>query len=199
MKDWTGSQNAIFTTLGASNHSLHDRETHDYYATEPRVIDELFSVERFSEHIWEPACGEGHLSKKMEEHGKLVRSTDLIYRGYGDGNVDFLSTQAAWNGDIITNPPYKFAQEFVEHALLLQQKSELPNLKTAMFLKLTFLEGQKRQKLFKKHPPHTVYVYSSRRTCALNGDFTTVGSSASCYAWFVWEKDYLSEPIIKWL
>jgi hypothetical protein len=197
MKDWTGNKKSTFTTLGASSHSDHEREVNDYYATEPRVIDELFERENFSDSIWECACGEGHLSKEMHKYAKSILSTDLIDRGFGVGGIDFLQVQDVWNGDIITNPPYKFAQEFIEHSILLQSKSDVAGLKIAMFLKLTFLEGQKRKKLFEKHPPKVIYVYSSRRQCGINGKFE--GSSASCYAWFVWEKDFRGEPIIRWI
>lgn len=199
MKDWTGNKKSTFTTLGASSHSDHEREKNDYYATDPRVIDELFERENFSDSIWECACGEGHLSKEMHKYAKSIFSTDLIDRGFGIAGVDFLKVEDTWNGDIITNPPYKYAQEFVEHAMELIEKSEVVGLKVAMFLKLTFLEGQKRQKLFKKYPPKVIYVYSSRRKCALNGDFEKTGSSASCYAWFVWEKGFKGEPIIRWI
>lgn len=199
MKDWTGNKKSTFTTLGASSHSDHEREQHDYYATEPRVIDELFEKENFSDIIWECSCGEGHLSKEMEKYAKSILSTDLIDRGFGVGGVDFLKTDDEWNGDIITNPPYRYAQEFVEHAIKLIEKSEVSGLKVAMFLKLTFLEGQKRRKFFEKHPPKVIYVYSSRRKCALNGNFDNTGSSASCYAWFVWEKGFKGEPTIRWI
>ena len=84
MKDWTGNKKSTFTTLGASNHSEHDREINDYYATEPRVIAELLERETFSDLIWECACGEGHLSKELEKLGKTVYSSDLINRGYGN-------------------------------------------------------------------------------------------------------------------
>lgn len=191
-KDWVGNRKTTFTTLGASSHSDHEREENDYYATEPRVIDELFNVENFSNTIWEPACGEGHMSKRMIDLGKEVISTDLIFRGFGEGGINFL--QSGTTGcDIITNPPYKFAQEFCEKAIELS-----PN-KVAMFLKLTFLEGQKRKKFFEKHPPKVIYVYSSRRKCALNGKFEDTGSSAAAYAWFIWEKSIKQDPIIKWL
>jgi len=199
MKDWTGNKRTTFATLGASNHSEHERQENDYYATDPKTIDALFAVENFKDTIWEPACGEGHLSKKMEKHGKSVLSTDLIDRGYGTSGIDFLKTWDAWNGDIITNPPYKYAQEFVEHAMELIKKSDVADLKVAMFLKLTFLEGQKRKKLFEKYPPKVVYVFSQRQKCAINGDFENTGSSAACYAWFVWQKDYKEETIIRWI
>lgn len=199
MKDWTGNKKSTFTTLGASSHSDHEREANDYYATEPRVIDELFERENFTDTIWECACGEGHLSKEMHKYAKSILSTDLIDRGFGTSGIDFLKVDDVWNGDIITNPPYKFAQEFVEHAMELIEKSEVADLKVAMFLKLTFLEGQARRKMFEKYPPKVVYVYSQRRKCALNGEFEKTGSSASAYAWFVWQKDFVGDPIIKWI
>ena len=193
-KDWTGNKATTFVTLGASSHSKHDREENDYYATDPSTIEKLFKRESFNNLIWEPACGGGHLSRAMEREGKLVYSSDLIDRNYGDEIGDFLNWKTSYpTGDIITNPPYKYAQEFVEKAM------EVTNNKVAMFLKLTFLEGQKRKKLFEKYPPKTVYVFSQRQKCATNGDFANTGSSAACYAWFVWEKGHTGETIIKWI
>ena len=115
-KDWTGNRNSIYTTLGASNHSDKERQSHDYYATEPKA-------------------------------------TELLL--------------AEFDGDIITNPPYKYALQFVEKAL----ERVKPGRKVAMFLKLQFLEGKSRKAFFLKHPPKTVYVSSSRLICAMNGDF----------------------------
>ena len=56
-------QKAVFTPLGASNHSTSERAEHDYYATDPRAAELLLEVEDLAPVIWEPACGEGHLSK----------------------------------------------------------------------------------------------------------------------------------------
>ena len=91
MKDWTGNNKSIYTTLGASNHSEKDREKHDYYATEPRAMELLLLEEQFAPVIWECACGEGHLSKVLEAHGYEVISTDLIYRGYGDPVIKWIN------------------------------------------------------------------------------------------------------------
>ena len=102
-----------------------------------------------------------------------------------------------FDGDIITNPPYKFAKEFVEQALNLVNDGN----KVCMFLKLTFLESQSRRELFEKNPPKTVWVSSSRLQCAKNGDFTTYGKgvgTAVAYAWYVWEKGYHGPTTIKW-
>lgn len=118
-KDWTGGKNSVYTTLGASNHTDKERQQHDYYATEPKAMELLLAEESFYPVIWECACGEGHLSKVLEEHGFEVISTDLVYRGFGDPEpLDFLKdTLENFEGDIITNPPYKYALEFVEQAL----------------------------------------------------------------------------------
>lgn len=194
-KDWTGNKRSTYVTLGASNHVEHDRQCNDYYATDPSVIKPLFREETFSKNIWECACGEGHLSKEMTKCCKSVFSTDLIDRGFGDNQIDFLNTDKKWDGDIITNPPYKYAQEFVEKSIELINNGN----KVAMFLKLQFLEGQKRRKLFQKFPPKTVYVFSKRQKCAMNGKFEDYGVSAVAYAWFVFEKGFEGDPIIKWI
>ena len=106
MRDWTGNTKSLFTTNGDSSHSNREREISDYYATDPRAVEHLLDLERFSNDIWEPACGEGHISKVMEQHGHFVRSTDLVDRGFGEGGIDFLMQWERWYGDIVTNPPH---------------------------------------------------------------------------------------------
>jgi len=193
-KDWTGNKKSTFSTLGASSHSKHEREQHDYYATEPKAIELLLEVEEFN-NVWECACGEGHLAKILQKRNLLNKATDIIDRGYGKGDVDFLLEIDKHNGDIITNPPYRLAKEFVEQSLSLLFNGR----KLALFLKLTFLEGQARKEMFRKFPPKTIYVSSSRLKCALNGNFEKTGSSAAAYGWFVWEKGFIGCPVIKWI
>ncbi len=196
-KDWTGNSNSIYKTLGASNHTDKERENDDYYATEPKATELLLSLEKFSPNIWECACGGGHMAKVLKENGYEVKATDLIYRGYGEGNIDFLKCIDPFEGDIITNPPYKYATEFIYKALELIPAGN----KVAMFLKIQFLEGKKRKKLFEKYPPKTIYVSSSRLLCAKNALFEEMiagGGSAVAYAWYIWEKGYNGETIIKW-
>lgn len=198
-KDWKGNTNSIFKTLGASNHTDEDRQNEDYYATDPKAAELLLKLESFSPKIWEPACGEGHLSKIFEKAGYSVRSSDLINRGYGETGFDFLGmyNTVSWDGDIITNPPYKYAQEFIEKSLQVIPEGK----KVAMFLKLQFMEGKARKNLFIKHPPKTIYVSSSRILCAKNADFKRMiagGGSAVAYAWYVWEKGFTGTTQIKW-
>lgn len=42
-KDWTGNYGSIFKTLGASNHTDKERQSEDYYATDPIAVDKLLS------------------------------------------------------------------------------------------------------------------------------------------------------------
>ena len=106
MKDWTGTITSTFKTIGASNHTDKEREHNDYYATEPRAAELLCDLFQFSPYIWECACGAGHLAKVFEKRGYLVKATDLIDRGYGEGGIDFLKCDRPFAGDIITNPPF---------------------------------------------------------------------------------------------
>lgn len=186
----------VFTTLGSSNHVPEEREAFDYYATDPKAVEMLLELEQFAPVIWEPACGEGHISKVLQAHGYEVISTDLVYRGFGDPEpLDFLKeTLEGFEGDIITNPPYSAGLEFVQRAL----ESVRPGGKVAMFLKVQFLEGQKRGAFFKDTPPRTVYISRSRLSCAKNGDFERFPDSAIAYAWYVWEKGFTGDPVIKW-
>ena len=185
----------VFKTIGSSNHTPDARAAHDYYATDPQAVEMLLTLETFSPLIWEPACGEGHISKVLAAHGHEVISTDLIYRGFGDPEpMDFLTeTFPDFEGDIITNPPYSTGLEFVKRAL----ETVRPCGKVAMFLKVQFLEGKRRGELFAKTPPRTVYISRSRLACAKNGDFSHT-EKAIAYAWYVWEKGFSGDPVIKW-
>lgn len=196
--DWSGNKKAVYVTNGDSSHSTRERETLDYYATDPRAVAELLKRETFCHDILEPACGGGHISEPLKKHGYCVESVDIVKRDYS-GQIeiaDFLQRREKWSGDIITNPPYKYAAEFVEQALEIINDGH----KVAMFLKLTFLEGEKRRALFQQNPPRRIYVFTKRINCALNGEEKFFNaSSAVCYAWYVWEKGSREKPVIDWI
>lgn len=81
----------VFKTLGSSNHTPDERAQFDYYATDPQAVEMLLALETFAPVIWEPACGEGHISNVLAAHGYEVISTDLIYRGFGGTGTHGLS------------------------------------------------------------------------------------------------------------
>lgn len=191
-------QHSVYTTLGASNHTAKERQTDDFYATEPAALEEFLKVYPLQDkNVWECAVGMGHIAEVLKAYGCNVRCSDIIDRGYnGTEIVDFLQQDEQFDGSIITNPPYKYALEFVEKAL----QSIPSGHNVIMLLKLQFLESTKRRQLFEKSPPKYIYVSSKRSTCAMNGDFENYGrqKSAMAYAWYVWEKGYKGEPIVRW-
>lgn len=195
-KDWTGNSKSVFATLSASNHSEKEREKQDYYCTDPRAVEKLLEKEKFNHYVWECAAGELHISNVLEKHGYKVRSTDIVDRTGGKIEVlDFLSAAPDdMSPDIITNPPYSMATEFVRHALDISMDST----KVAMFLKIQFLETKKRYELFKEYPPKRIYVFVNRVNCGKNGVFGK-DSSAVCYCWFVWEKGFKGKPTVDWI
>lgn len=162
-KDWNGNGKSTFIIIGASNHTDKEREAHDFYCTDPVAIDRLVRSFELPKKIWECACGTGCLSERLSELGHDVVSTDLIDRGYGDVQ-DFFKADAMPDGCecILTNPPYKYALEFVQHSLDLLPEGGL----CVMFLKTTFLEGQKRYERLYKTMPLSMYCNSQREFCA---------------------------------
>lgn len=155
-KDWIGNKKATFVQLGASNHSESEREENDFYSTDPnslKIFLKALKRDGFYLHnnIWECACGKGHLSELLKNNNYNVYSSDLVNRGYGTSNIDFLKYKPQCNliCDILTNPPYKYAMEFVQHALNILEQG----FYCIMFLKIQFLEGKARRKLFDITPP----------------------------------------------
>lgn len=150
MKDWTGNNKSVFACNGASNHSDSERQCDDFYATDPKAIHKLCAVEKFTPMVWECACGAGHMVQALKENGYKVMASDIVDRGCPHTLVlNFFDRKIGCTCDIITNPPYKYAKEFVEHALDIVDDGR----KVAMFLKLTFLESKSRKALFEKYPP----------------------------------------------
>ena len=165
-----------FRTLGASAHSLEDREVNDFYATDPIALEKFLDESGIElNNVWECACGEGHLAKVLAKRNLLGR--------------------AVWQGDILTNPPYGDAMKFCGHALDCVDDGS----KVIMLMRIQFLEGKKRKPFLKATPPKYVYVSSSRLRLAKGGDFEKYNKpSANCYAWYVWEKGFKGETTVKW-
>jgi len=175
------------------------REENDFYATNPKALT-LF-LNRLNQdgitlnkQIWECACGEGHLSKELLKNGYEVLSSDLINREYGEVK-DFLKCDKIFNGDILTNPPFKLAEQFIEKAMgLLKEKNKL-----VLFLKIQFVEGQRRKKLFEKYNIKYIYAHSSRQQCSKNADFEHLNATTQFYAWYIFEKGYVGDTTLRWI
>lgn len=182
-----------------------EREENDFYATDPWAIykaRDIFHEIGLCKDLWEPACGLGHLSKALTDIGYNVRSSDLINRGFGE-QFDILACETPWHGDIITNPPFKLANEFVRKSIDLLSDGH----KAVFLLKIQYLETTKRAKLFRDCGLKYVIVNSDRVGCARNADFDSyftvrdghyVGGT-QFYAWFVFEKGFVGDAMLKFI
>ena len=195
-KDWTGNEKTVFVTNGCSNHSKYERAVNDYYATDPLAIDMLEKHGLLDKNVkyYEVACGDGSLSKRLESYGYEVISSDLVDRGYGTPNKDFLKDTEMKDGNIITNPPYKYLQDFILKGL------ELANNKLYIFAKIQSLEGIRRyENIYSKRTPEKVCVFVKRIKCYRNGiqkDY----SSAVCYCWLIFDnKNPTDDTKLIWL
>ena len=198
MKDWTGNKRSAHAMIGSHVGALGVRQEHDYYATDPNALTSLLRMKELPKVVYECACGAGHLAEVLVKHGHSVVATDLVSRGYGVGGVDFLKVEKLPEdcNCILTNPPYKFTMEFIEHSLEL-----LPEGGEAIFLlNVNALSGKARYERFYKHGVlKEVFVFPRRIQCAKNGDFASQNGSAVNYAWFVFRKGYLGKTHVRWI
>lgn len=169
----------------------NNRAQADYYPTPPSAVESLFKRVKFDGEIWECASGNGAMSKIIEKYNTCFSSDIRTENIYGIGGIDFLMSKRK-TANIVTNPPYILAKEFVERALLLSEQ------KVAMFLKLVFLESSDRYELFNHSPLKTVFVFCKRQKIYANG---VIGKNSGliAYAWFLWDKNYIGKPYIEWI
>jgi len=166
-----------------SSHSDSDRGL-DAYFTPPEATWALLGIEpTIPTRIWEPACGDGAISKILEADGKIVFSSDIGNYGFGTTGWDYLHSHLILDPDsaIVTNPPFKLAIEFAIKAL-----SEVSYV--ALLLRTNFLESTSRLAFFRAHPPARVWI-SSRRLPMMHRHGWTgpEAPSNTCHAWFIWD------------
>lgn len=183
--------------MSAAVHAPVARAADDFYATPRSAIEQLLDVEPFTGPVWEPACGNGAISKVLQERGHEVVSTDLVDRGYGQGGTDFLLQWWALAPNVVTNPPFKLGTEFARHALKL-----VPG-KVAMLLKIGFIEGPTRSDLHDgEHALARIWVIRRRVTFLKDGrEFVRSNGKGGIhtYAWFVWDREHSGAPQVGWL
>ncbi|MEN8248900.1 MAG: hypothetical protein ABFS32_08205 [Bacteroidota bacterium] len=171
--------------------NVNDREENDFYSSDPSIIDDLFSKVKLEGTIWENACGDGVLSKRMKEYGYKVYSSDLIDRGYGEIN-DYLKNPTFYRAqNIVTNPPFKYSKSWVKIGL-----KHTPG-KICILHKIQFLESKERfNELFNIGNLEKVLVYSKRIVTHKGGVKATGGVMA--FAWFIFDRKYFGKPEIDW-
>ena len=170
----------------AGRHPLKDRGA-DLYETPPEATLALLRAENLPHRIWEPACGRGAIVNVLRAAGYEVVATDLVNYGPpitppGYYGRDFLMERKAPDGceAIITNPPYRLAEQFVAHAL------ELCPL-VIMLLRLAFLESERRRRILEGGALARVHVFRNWLPMLhRDGWAGPKASSAIAYGWFCW-------------
>lgn len=167
-------------TMIASGTGETARQIQDFYPTPACAIRAYLAAELQwleGERVWEPACGDGAISRMMTAAGLDVLSTDLIDRGYGEGGRDFLAERHLHGcRRIVTNPPFALAERFIRHALLTLN---VPYL--ALLLKATYWHAASRVALFEARPPSVIYPMTWRP------DFLGKGAPTMDAMWCVWD------------
>lgn len=149
--------------------SIYDRTINPYFETQT---------------VWEPACGQGHMSVPLAESFEQVFSTDIEDYGYGDGTLDFTFATAEdapfavdW---VITNPPFPLAEDFLLQALKIARAG------VAILARLQWLESESRyQVIWDGNAPRFVCPFSER-VPMIEGVWDPEAASATAYCWFVW-------------
>lgn len=173
-------------TLWAQGALNGKRNPLDFYPTPPDVtiaiLDFLALPIKYT--IWEPACGTGAMSKVIEERGYLTISTDISHAGYGEEGQDFLKTTRKADA-IITNPPFKLASQFIEHAVPLANT-------VALLLKSQFWHAATRTPLFNKFKPAYILPLTWRaKFIPERGKSPTMD-----HLWCVWVKGHTETKYI---
>ena len=173
-----------------------NRAEADFYPTPESTTRALLEREVFEGNIWECACGDGQMSKVLREYCPIVFSSDIREDDSIDGSkgIDFLKSDKIFN-NIITNPPYRYAKEFVIHS------KKCSTNKIAMLLKLVFLEGKGRYEMFQdiKFPLKKILVFCRRVNFLSEKDPRGEKSSTMAIAWFIWDKKYIGKPYLEWI
>lgn len=163
----------------------------DFHETPEIATRYLLAAEDFSGPIWEPACGDGAISVVLEDAGHEVISTDLVQRSYGVGRTDFLMEWLPRAPNIITNPPFKLAEQFARQAV------RLTTGKVALLCRLGWLEGRQRRRMFAELPFARLWVFSGRLPMMHRSGFVgETNSSAIAFAWFVFEHGHTGPATI---
>ena len=168
---------------GAVRDALKERKD-DLYETPAQATEALLRVEKLPRYIWEPACGRGAISSVLVEAGHSVVSTDLVDYGYGVPGIDFLMEweKPSHVDAIVTNPPYKLADQFVRKSLEL-----VPTV--YMLLRWAYAEGVGRSDIIDQHLSR-VWLGRERLPMMHRDDWDgkKISAAAMPFAWFVFEQ-----------
>lgn len=183
MKLQQNTSHAVMAQRSEAKDSLDDFPTPPWAtrALLEHVIEERAELSQLS--CLEPACGVGHMAKVLQEYFGEVRAADLYPYGYGAVR-DYLTYPYETNSCdwVITNPPFRLAEEFVSRSLTVARRG------VAILARTVFLESVGRyERIFRSHPP-SKFAQFTERVPMVKGRLDKKASTATGYGWLVWDK-----------
>lgn len=166
-----------------------EREKDDFYPTPAALVRPMLAMEAFIGPVWECACGDGAIARYIA--GDVV-GTDLVYRGYGAGGIDFLAQTELRAPNIVTNPPFKLWLPFARHAIVLGAQ------KVVLFSRLLTLEGKANSAFMQESGLARVLISAGRVNILPPGAVDKGHNGTTAYAWYVWERGHRGDPTVKW-
>ena len=176
-------------------HILSDRvrDPHDFYATPEAATRALLPLlPKSVVTVWDPAAGQGHITRVAKKAGYKVVASDL-YAGTPSiigAKRDFLkikSAPASWGTTaLVTNPPFKKFSEFLAHALSLNVRV------VAFHCAMQHLGGVERYERFYKNTPPALLVLFAR-TFTVEGLNGVRIKSSFHHNWLVWDMHATSD------
>ena len=106
----------------------------------------------------EPACGAGHMAKPLAEYFGEVRASDAFDYGFGTVS-DYLAAplKAGSVHWVITNPPFRLAEQFIQRSLVVARKG------VAILARTVFVESVGRYRnIFQINPPSRFAQFAER-------------------------------------
>lgn len=163
----------------------------DFYPTPRWGTVALLEHVGFTGPILEPCCGNGAMSKVLEEHRYEVISSDKYDRGYGTVRDFFDITEH--HSNLVTNPPFNLAEQILEHAFKIVDR------KICLLLRLAFVESRRRyDTIYAKRPPAKILVFSERLSMYPAGSESASGGTTA-YGWFCWSHGHTGPTTVEWI
>lgn len=192
----TSATAALRGPLRKRESSIWEREANDWYIEPDWVSARLFEEESFEGCITDPAAGSGRIIRSAHAAGYRTLAFDITDRGIAYyAIINYLENNTR-NENVVSNPPFGIAEQFVAHALRYTER------KVAMLLPANWVQGDKRSRWLEGTPLRRVWFITPRpsmppgHVVAAGGK---PGNGTTDYAWFVWQRGYDGAREIRWL
>ena len=171
--------------------SEYQRDVNDWYVEPVWCVQTLMYRVQFTGAIHDPCCGSGTIPMVTGGTGG-----DLIDRGFGYPVADFMLYDLEYD-NIVMNPPYGRAQEFIEHAL------EQTRYKVAALVQTKFLASQRRYELFTRPTTSRIIMFSKRPSMPpgemlMKHGEAIRGNGSIDYCWVIWDRHHGGPCTIEW-